>query len=73
MTKFQPSITAIKTKADAFKFLKQVPKTGKLLELTILKNEKVVGEIVMHHIDKQNKNVKIDYFLSTKAQGQGID
>ena len=40
--------------------------------LTILKNEKVVGEIVIHHIDHQDKNAKIGYFLSSQAQGNGI-
>ena len=75
LAKYQPGATALKTKEDALNFLKQVQsktKQGKLLWLTILKNEKVVGEIVIHHIDHQDKNAKIGYFLSTKAQGQGI-
>ena len=75
LDQYQPGTTAIKTKADALNFLKQVQiktKQGKILWLTILKNEKVVGEIVMHHINHQDKNTKIGYFLSTKAQGQGI-
>ena len=75
LAKYQPGTNTLKTKADALKFLKKVQiksRQGKLLWLTILKNEKVVGEIVLHHINHQDKNAKIGYFLSSGAQGQGI-
>ena len=75
LSKFQPGTNTLKTKTDALNFLKQVQsktKQEKLLWLTILKNEKVVGEIVIHHINHQDKNAQIGYFLSSQEKGQGI-
>lgn len=44
----------------------------KEVSFVIVHNEQVVGRIGLHHMDVQNKNAEIGYWLIKNAEGKGI-
>lgn len=64
-----------KTEQDFMKFIQMSLHDyadGKSMVCAILFNDKIVGNISFNSIDYKLKKVKIGYWLSSSAQGQGI-
>lgn len=45
---------------------------GKEVSFVVILNQKVVGRIGLHHLDLQNKNASIGYWLIKNAEGKGF-
>ena len=70
-----PELKDTKSQNQELSFIKYAQhkmQRQKLFMYTILKDQRVVGELDLHNLDWQNQTGEIGYFLSSKVQGKGI-
>ena len=69
-----PWVPGVKTEEDSRKFILKSLKEQKKgigLELSIWFQDKLVGCLGLHHLDKKNKKAAIGYWLDINHQGKG--
>ena len=70
-----PWVDYVKETKDCVTSIKncvQRNEAGTSLDLSIKRNEKVIGRIGLHYIDKSNNNTSIGYWLSQNEKGKGV-
>lgn len=75
LSKFLPWVSHMLTISDFNNYLKNCASLyldGKEVSFVIFLDEKIVGRIGLHHLDLQNKNASIGYWLIKNAEGNGI-
>ena len=75
LSTFLPWVGQMQTIKDFNNYLKNcelLNMEGKEVSFVIVLDEQIVGRIGLHHLDLQNKNAAIGYWLTKNAEGNGI-
>lgn len=75
LSEFLPWVGNMRSVGDFQIYIKNCEslyRQGKEVSFAILFNEVPVGRIGLHHINSQNKNASIGYWLTKGAEGRGI-
>ena len=66
------NMLSIENAQNYIEYSQQLYHQGKEISFLILFDHQLIGRIGLHHIDDQNKNASIGYWLTQKFQGKGI-
>ena len=75
LSQFLPWVDNMQSEADFNNYIKNCEslyQQGKEVSFVIILGEVLVGRIGLHHLNSQNKNVAIGYWLTKNAEGKGI-
>jgi ribosomal-protein-serine acetyltransferase len=75
LSKFLPWVGNMQSVNDFQNYIKSCEilyLQGKEVSFVIISNDDTVGRIGLHHLDTQNKNAAIGYWLTKNAEGKGI-
>ena len=75
LSTYLPWVNDMRSIADFYDYIKGcelLTLQGKEVSFVIIYNEVLVGRIGLHHINRQNKNAAIGYWLTANVQGKGI-
>ncbi len=75
LSEFLPWVSNMQSVDDFQQYIESCEmlyRQGKEVSFVILLNEVAVGRIGLHHLNVDNKNASIGYWLTQKAEGMGI-
>lgn len=75
LSQFLPWVGNMQSLADFRQYIETCEtlyRQGKEVSFVILLNEVAVGRIGLHHVNPDNKNASIGYWLMKEAEGKGI-
>jgi ribosomal-protein-serine acetyltransferase len=75
LSEFLPWVGNMQSVADFQQYIEtceMLYRQGKEVSFVILLNEVAVGRIGLHHVNPDNKNASIGYWLTKEAEGKGI-
>lgn len=75
LSQFLPWVPHMRSAEDTRDYIKNCERLyeqGEEVSFVIIADESIVGRIGLHHINIQNKNAAIGYWLTKNAEGRGI-